>query len=57
MSAFLVNDNFLTDRNFIHNMWVGHFEALGTPSENDRFDNAFLNCVLQIAPLWYYVSL
>ena len=34
MSAFLVNGNFLTDRNVIRDMWADHFEALGTPSEN-----------------------
>ena len=44
MSAFLVNGNLLTDRNLILDMWVDHFEALGTP-ENEYFDNAFLNRV------------
>ena len=46
MSAFLVNGNLLTDRNLIRDMWADHFEALGTPSENEYFDNAFLNCVV-----------
>ena len=56
MSAFLVNGNLLTDRNLICDMWEEHFEALGTPSENKHFNNAFLNCVVsgvraQIGPL------
>ena len=46
MSAFIVNGNLLTDRNVIHDMWADHFEALGTPSENQYFDNAFLNRVV-----------
>ena len=46
MSAFLVNVNLLTDRNLIRDMWAGHFEALGTLSENKHFDNAFLNRVV-----------
>ena len=36
----------LTDRNLIRNIWADHFEALGTPSENEYFDNAFLNRVV-----------
>ena len=32
MSAFLMNGNLLTDRNFNHDMWADHFDALGTPS-------------------------
>ena len=31
MSAFLVEDKLITDRNLIREMWVNHFEALGTP--------------------------
>ena len=46
MNAFLVNCNLLTDRNVIRDMWADHFEALGTPSENDYFDNVFLNRVV-----------
>ena len=67
MSAFLVNGNLLTDRNVIRDMWADHFEGLSTPSENEYFDNAFLNRVVsavreifdctQIGPLGYYVSL
>ena len=38
--------NLLTDRNVIRDMWADHFEALGTPSENEYFDNAFLNHVV-----------
>ena len=67
MSAFLVNGNLLTDRNVIRDMWADHFEALGTPSENEYFDNAFSVTLFlvfvrsltlaQITPLGYYVSL
>ena len=46
MSAFLVNGNLLTDRNVIRDMWADHFEALGTPTENEYFDNAFLSRVV-----------
>ena len=63
-----MNGNLLTDRNLIRDMWADHFEALATLSENEHFDNAFLNRVFflvfvrslplaQIAPLGYYVSL
>ena len=41
MSAFL-----LIDRNLIRDIQAGHFEALGTPSEKEHFDNAFLNRVV-----------
>ena len=27
-------------------MWADHFEALGTPSENEYFDNTFLSRVV-----------
>ena len=50
MSAFLVNCSLLTDRNLIRDMcgdmWADHFEVLGTPSENEYFDNTFLNRVV-----------
>ena len=46
MSAFLVNGNLLTDRNVIRDMWADHFEELGTPTENEYFDNAFLSRVV-----------
>ena len=46
MSAFLVNGNLLTDRNLIRDMWADHFEALGTPSENEYFDNVFFSRVV-----------
>ena len=45
MGAFLVNDNLLTDKNYIREMWADHFQALGTPSENAHFDNGFLDTV------------
>ena len=31
MSAFLVKDKLITDKNLIQEMWVNHFETLGTP--------------------------
>ena len=37
--------NLLTDRNVIRDMWADHFEALGIPTENEYFDNAFLSRV------------
>ena len=40
-----MNGNLLTDRNLICDMWADHFEALGTPSENEHFNNVFLNRV------------
>ena len=42
MSAFLVEDKLITDRNLIREMWVNHFEAPGTPSNSENFDNNFL---------------
>ena len=45
MSAFLVEDKLITDRNLIGEMWVNHFEALGTPSNSENFDSNFLACV------------
>ena len=45
MCVFLVNDNLLTDKNLIREMWADHFEALGTPSEDTHFDNGFLDPV------------
>ena len=67
MSAFLVNGNLLTDRSLIRDMWADHFKALSTPSENEYFDNAFINRVVSGVreifdsctnnPMGYYVSL
>ena len=45
MSAFLVENKFITDKNLIREMWADHFEALGTPSVNENFDSSFLTCV------------
>ena len=44
MGAFLLNDNLLTDKNLIREMWADHFEALCTPSENAH-DDGFLDTV------------
>ena len=45
MSAFLVNEELITDKNKIRNMWADHFEALGTLSSNTNYDNNFFNKV------------
>ena len=42
MSALLVEDKLITDRNLIREMWVNHFEALGTLSNSENFDSNFL---------------
>ena len=42
MSAFLVKDKLIMDKNLIREMWVNHFEALGTPSNSQNFDSNFL---------------
>ena len=42
MSAFLVKDKLITDKNLIREMWVNHFETLGTPSNSENFDSNFL---------------
>ena len=44
MSAFLVENKLITDKNLICEMWADHFEALGTPSVNVNFDSNFLVC-------------
>ena len=41
-----MNGNLLTSKNLIRNMWADYLEALGTPSENEHFDNAFLSRVV-----------
>ena len=45
MSAFLVENKLIADKNPIREMWADHFEALGTPSVNKNFDSNFLTCV------------
>ena len=42
MSSFFVDGKFITDKKQIREMWAGHFEELGTPSENIQFDSDFL---------------
>ena len=42
MSAFLVEDKLITDKNLIREMWVNHFEALETLSNSENFDSNFL---------------
>ena len=46
MSAFLVEDKLITDRNLIRESKcvVNLSEALGTPSKSKNFDNNFLAC-------------
>ena len=41
MTALLVNDILLSDKNKTRQMWTDHFETLGTTSVNDNFDNNF----------------
>ena len=56
MSVFLVNGNLLTDKTAIRDMWAEHFEALGTPSENSKFDDDFFSRVTQSVHgtlVWY----
>ena len=45
MSSFLVDGQFITAKKQIREMWAGHFEELGTPSENIQFDSDFLTRV------------
>ena len=45
MSSFLVDGKFITDKKRIRKMWAGHFEELGTPSENTQLDSDFLTRV------------
>ena len=45
MGAFLVEKKLTTDKNLILEMWADHFEALGTPSVNVKFDSKFLTGV------------
>ena len=45
MSSFLVDGKFMTDKKQIREMWAGHFEELGTPSEKIQFDSDFLTRV------------
>ena len=35
----------ITDKNDVREMWAEHFEKLGTPSTNTKFDSAFLDRV------------
>ena len=42
MSAFLVKDKPITDKNLIREMWVSHFQNLGTSSNSENFDSNFL---------------
>ena len=45
MSAFLVNGDFITEENDIHDMWTDHFEVLGTTAVSWNFDNEFANSI------------
>ena len=45
MSAFLIDGKMITEKNDIREMWVEHFEKLGTPSTNTNFDSVFLDRV------------
>ena len=41
MTAFLIDGKIIADKKQILDMWADHFEALGTPSINARYDNDF----------------
>ena len=45
MNTFLVDGNLLTDKNKIGEMWAGHSESLGTPSNSSNSDNEFCHRV------------
>ena len=45
MTAFLVDGKLITDKKQIREMWVDHFEALGTPSVSVGCENDFLTRV------------
>ena len=45
MRSFLVDRKLITDKKQIREMWAGHFEELGTSSENTQFDSDFLTRV------------
>ena len=45
MSSFLADGKLITDKKQILEMWAGHFEELGTSSENTQFDSGFLTHV------------
>ena len=45
MDLFNVDGKFITDKKQIREMWAGHFEELGTHSENIQFDSDFLTRV------------
>ena len=36
-----MNEELLTEKNRIRDMWADHFEALGSPSETETFDKDF----------------
>ena len=40
-----MNGKQLTEKNKIRDMWADHFQALGTPSEIESFDNDFFTKV------------
>ena len=42
MSAFLVEDKLITDRNLTCEMWANHFEALDAPSDSENSDSNVL---------------
>ena len=45
MGAFLVEGKLLSDVDKIRDVWVNHFEALGTPFASSNFDNDFYDRV------------
>ena len=41
MNAFLIDGKWITDKNYIRDMWVNHFEDLRKPSVSTCFDHEF----------------
>ena len=54
MSAFLVDENLITDKNAIREMWATHFECVGTRSDNSNFHSDFLKRVNDSVKGHYY---
>ena len=53
ISAFLVKDKLITDKNLIREMWVNHFETLGIPLNSENFDSNFLALLLLVLKTFF----
>ena len=45
LCALLINGSLITKESYIRDMWVDHFDALGTPTVNLNFDNEFADLI------------